>query len=210
MAVTAGFVALSACLTPVRPSRPGEDVARYVLPPGNYGGLPTTDRVARSAAAVRRPDPAARQRLLRRHPEPLPARGLPAGRRDAGDRHRSPGAAAGLRRVRRATHLRTDARRRRIRGGLGHGARPHAALAARPRARARGRRRRSRHRRVLARDERPVVRAERGDRSARDAADRPDREDLRRQGTPNHRRRPSRSGRCQRVRTRRTTSTWHR
>ena len=42
MAVTAGVVALSACLTPVRPSRPGEDVARYVLPPGNYGGLPTT------------------------------------------------------------------------------------------------------------------------------------------------------------------------
>ena len=43
MAVTAGVVALSACLTPVRPSRPGEDVARYILPPGNYGGLPTTD-----------------------------------------------------------------------------------------------------------------------------------------------------------------------
>ena len=42
MAVTAGVVALSACLTPVRPSRPGEDVARYILPPGNYGGLPTT------------------------------------------------------------------------------------------------------------------------------------------------------------------------
>ncbi len=42
MAVTAGVVALSACLTPVRPSRPGEDVARYVLPPGNYGGLPTS------------------------------------------------------------------------------------------------------------------------------------------------------------------------
>ena len=46
----------------VRRRAASADTARYILPPGNFGGLPTTAELARPAAAVRRPDPAARQR----------------------------------------------------------------------------------------------------------------------------------------------------
>ena len=40
-----------------RPPRPhAADTARYILPPGNFGGLPTTDELARPAPALRRAD----------------------------------------------------------------------------------------------------------------------------------------------------------
>ena len=40
----------------------GEDTARYILPPGNFGGLPTNAELDRPAAALRRAHAAARQR----------------------------------------------------------------------------------------------------------------------------------------------------
>ena len=47
LAATAGIVAATAVGTPAdarrEPPRPTEDKAHYILPPGNYGGLPTTD-----------------------------------------------------------------------------------------------------------------------------------------------------------------------
>ena len=52
------------------------DTQRYILPPGNYGGLPTTDELARPAAALRRADAAARQHHPGGHQQLLPAREL--------------------------------------------------------------------------------------------------------------------------------------
>jgi hypothetical protein len=47
LAVTAGIVAATALGAPADARRaqpqPTEDSAHYILPPGNYGGLPTTD-----------------------------------------------------------------------------------------------------------------------------------------------------------------------
>ena len=45
----------------------GGDTARYILPPGNYGGLPDHRQLDRPAPALRRPHAAARQRHRRRH-----------------------------------------------------------------------------------------------------------------------------------------------
>ena len=53
-----GIVALALLAVPAEAHRtPGPrppDRAHYILPPGNYGGLPTTDELARPAPALRR------------------------------------------------------------------------------------------------------------------------------------------------------------
>ena len=69
-----------------------EDRAYYILPPGNYGGLPTNDELTRPARALRRPDPAARRRHRRRHRRALPAEDFETDRRD--DHGRTPVATA--------------------------------------------------------------------------------------------------------------------
>ena len=43
-----------------------EDTARYILPPGNFGGLPDHRRLDGPASALRRAHAAARQRHRRR------------------------------------------------------------------------------------------------------------------------------------------------
>ena len=123
-------------------------------------GCPTTDELDRPAPALRRADAAARQRHRRGH---RPATSCPRTSRRSARPTRSRPAGPGCDLIYDAygdpAHLRPDPRRRRLRRRLGHGARPRAAAPARPRAGAGRRRRRARHRRVLARHERPVVRA---------------------------------------------------
>ena len=58
------LAALLALVPATAVAAPG-DTARYILPPGNYGGLPFTDELDRPAAALRRAHAAARQRHAR-------------------------------------------------------------------------------------------------------------------------------------------------
>ena len=192
-ALAASIVAAPASGRPRPPEPPAEDRAYYVLPPGNYGGLPDHRRVARPAPAVRRAHAAARRRHRRRHrahylPEDFTPIGATARGAHRSSRHDDP-----LRRVRRPAHLRRDPGRRGLRRRLGDRPRPGPAAPARPGAGPGGGRRRPGHRRVLPGDERAVVRPQRGDRAARHRPGRPDHRDLRRQGPPDHRRRPGRA-----------------
>ena len=137
------------------------DIARYILPPGNYGGLPftanSTDQLPLYSGLTPLRDNVTRADIN----QVLPARGLPADRRRRTRRHRPARPAADLRLLRHPAHLRPDPRRRRLRRRLGDRPRPRPAAPARPRSGARRRRRRPEHRRLLAGDQRPVVRAER-------------------------------------------------
>ena len=56
--VLLSLVALAAATTAAT-AAPG-DVARYILPPGNFGGLPTNENSTRPAAALRRAHAVAR------------------------------------------------------------------------------------------------------------------------------------------------------
>ena len=154
---------------PCRPARRGArrhaargDTARYILPPGNYGGLPTTANSRDQLPLYDGAHAAARQRHRRRHRQPLPARELRAGRRDPrGARPAGPGLtivydAYGVPHVNGKT--RADLA---FGAGWVDGPRPRPAAPARPRPGARRGRRRARHRRVRARHQRPVVRAQR-------------------------------------------------
>ena len=112
----------------------GGDTARYILPPGNYGGLPTTDNSTDQLPLYDGLTPLRGQRHRRRHRRPLPARGLRSRSAPTHEEHDRPARpAAHLRRVRRPARLRQDPRRRRLRRRLGDGPRPRPAAPARPR-----------------------------------------------------------------------------
>ena len=159
------------------------DTARYILPPGNFGGLPGPDELARSAPAVRRPDAAARQRHDSRHQPLLPAGELQA---DRGHARRSRPAGRGCACVYDSYGIPhvygktradvafgagwTTARDRGLLLTVGRGP-ARVAVADVPGIE-----------RVLARHERPGFVAERRGRGARDEAGQADSQDLRRQG----------------------------
>ena len=154
------MAALVAAPAPARASR-GTDVARYILPAGNYGGLPTN---------------ANSRDQLPLYDGLTPLRGnvtdadinshfLPedftAGRRDPRGGHRPRRRDDHLRQLRRGPRQGRHPRRRGLRRRMGDGPRPRPADPARTGSGAGGGGRRPRHRRVLAGHQRPVVRAQR-------------------------------------------------
>ncbi len=112
-----------------------QDIARYILPPGNYGGLPfttnSTDQLPLYSGLTPLRDNVSRDDINRLF--------LPEDFQPIGPTHEEatgrPGLRADLRLLRDPPHLRSDPRRRRLRRRLGDRARPQPAAAARPRAR---------------------------------------------------------------------------
>ena len=177
------------------------DTAKYILPPGNFGGLPTTHELARPAAALRRADAAARATSptadINKHF--LPEDFAPIGA-DARGEHRPPG----LRIIYDCYGVPHVYGKTRADVAFGAGwvtARDRGLLLhARPRPGAGGGRRRARHRRLLARHERPDVRAERRrPRRSSPSSSKLLVRDLRRQGPADPRRRPGLRRRHQRL-----------
>ena len=196
---------LSSPSSPARRCRPrpsAADTARYILPPGNYGGLPTTDELDRPAPALRRPHAAARQRHRRptSTSSSCPRTSTPIGATHEEQTGR-PGLQADLRRLRHPARLRQDARRRRLRRRLGDRPRPRPAAPARPRPGPRGRRRRARASTPSASSPaaRSFVPERRRPRRSSTEQQRPARQDLRRQGPADPRRRPGLRRRHQRL-----------
>ena len=158
------------------------DIARYVLPAGSFGGLPSQRVLDRPAPPLRRPDPAARKCLTRRHRPVLHPGELQSGR----DATTEDTGRAGLTIIRDAygiPHIRGKTRADVFFGSGWVTARgPRAAAAARARARPRGGRRRARRERLRPRHQRPLVRPERRRRSAGHHGSGSSRRTLRRQG----------------------------
>ena len=159
-----------------------QDQAWYILPPGNFGGLPpsddSTDQLAMyDALTPLRGD--VTQADIRRNFLPENFAPVGATREEPTGR---PGLKILVRRVRHRARHRQDPGRRRLRRRLGHGPRPQPPDRAGPGPGAGGGRRRARNRRVLARDEWPAVRAERAGRGAGHRAEGPHRAHLRREG----------------------------
>ena len=80
----------------------GGDTARYILPPGNYGGLPFTDNSTDQLPLYSGLTPLRDNITNGGHRRALPARGLRADRRRHTEEHRAARAAADLRRLRRS------------------------------------------------------------------------------------------------------------
>ncbi len=148
-----------------------EDRSYYILPPGNYGGLPKTDESTDQLALYDGLTPL-RDEVTDEDIENL---FLPAGlRADRRDHRRTDGPAGNdgaLRRVRHRAHHGRDARGHGIRCGVGHRTGPRTPLRTRARARPCRRCGRTGDRRVRAGDEWADVHPERGDRATRDRPD---------------------------------------
>ena len=119
-----------------RAPNPGVDIARYILPPGNYGGLPATDK-SRDQLPLYDGLTPLRGNVTDADIEShfLPENFKPIGATQEIHTGR-PGAAAGVRRVRRRAHLRADPRRPGVRSGVGDRARPARVVAGRALSRA--------------------------------------------------------------------------
>ena len=183
------------------------DIARYILPPGNFGGIPFTANSTDQLPLYSGLSPLRDNITPADIDQLLPSRGLHADRALPRGSDRAARPAAHLRRLGHPARLWTDAGGRRVRRGLGHGARPRPPDPARSWPGARRRRRRAQHRRVLAGHEPPVVHAEPGGRGAGDEAGAaPDRH-LRRQGAGDPRATPRPTPTASTPTGRRTTST---
>ena len=184
------------------------DLARYVLPPGNFGGVPFTVNSTDQLPLYSGLTPAARQHHAR--PTSTTSTFPRTSRRSSRRTRKStgrPGLQPRLRRVRHPARLWADPGGRRVRGRMDHGARPRAPDPDRPRPGARRRRRRAQHRRLLAGHQRPGVHAERGGRGPGDAAGAAPGRRVRREGPGDPRATPRPTPTASTPTGRRTTST---
>ena len=147
------IVALAATIVPAAATAAGKgkkDTARYILPPGNYGGLPFTSNSTDQLPLYSGLTPL-RDNVTKADINDL---FLPEDFAPIGDAHEEDTGrarpAADLRRLRDPARLRQDPRRRRLRRRLGDRPRPPAAAHARPRPGPRRGRRRPQPRRLLA------------------------------------------------------------
>ncbi len=176
-----------------------QDVARYILPPGNFGGLPTTEQSRDQLPLYDALTP------LRGHvtDADIQRNYLPEDFKPIGATQEIATGRPGLRLIYDAygiPHIYGQTRgRRRVRRRMGDGSRSRSVAAVRPLSRAGRRCRRTERGRVLAGHRPAVVRAERRDRSPRHQAGATAHRHVRRQGTRDHRGRASGSRRGERV-----------
>jgi hypothetical protein len=131
----ASIVAALAVVLGVRAAAAGaSDTSRYILPPGNFGGLPFTDE-SLDQLSLRLPDAPSCERDQARHQAAVPARELRADRRCSRGADGPAGTSSRLRRVWDPAPLRSHPRVRRVRRRVDDGPRSRPPRPARSGAR---------------------------------------------------------------------------
>ena len=97
-----------------------EDRAYYILPPGNYGGIPNDRQFVRPTPALRRPHPVTRRHQRCRHRQSFPSPEFRTGRRDCRGANRTRRHDDPLRRIRDRSCQRRYQRRPGLRRRLGN------------------------------------------------------------------------------------------